>query len=497
MARRYGEKLPEYKRRVIDPISETYCGAKWYNATIWLGHGETASCHHPPSHPINRLELAANPSAIHNTPHKKQMRKLMQEGIRPDECEYCWKVEDMGKNNISDRTMKTLTVSDELNALAGTADWQDDVTLTTLEISFDRTCNFACSYCNPAFSTTWVKDIKKNGPYKNIISDGRNHFIDTADYAKNAGATDEENPYISAFWEWWESDLQYELEELRITGGEPLMSASVWKLFDWYKDNPILGSNMRFAVNSNLLPKKALLDRLITASHSVPHFDLYTSQETTGPMADYIRDGMDYDQWVANVERLISEGKVNQIICMSTINSLCLPGLTGLLDESKRIKRKYGRNYMSVSLNILRFPSFQSCAILPPELKNIYKEQLQLWFNTTRANHDTDLDVNGDKLFNEWEYAQVQRLIDYLDIVKTPHAATAETPKLYNDFKQFYKQYDKRRGKNFRETFPKPFLDFMDSIPETEEDKVNVIASDHVTHYKTGSGYVSDELKDE
>ena len=38
---------------------------------------------------------------------------------------------------------------------------QKDFDLQTLEISFDRTCNFACSYCNPAFSTTWVKDIKK------------------------------------------------------------------------------------------------------------------------------------------------------------------------------------------------------------------------------------------------------------------------------------------------------------------------------------------------
>ena len=58
--------------------------------------------------------------------------------------------------------------------------WEEDVNLRTLEISFDRTCQFACSYCNPAFSTTWVKDIEKDGPYKNIQSDGRGHFIDTA-----------------------------------------------------------------------------------------------------------------------------------------------------------------------------------------------------------------------------------------------------------------------------------------------------------------------------
>jgi len=46
------------------------------------------------------------------------------------------------------------------------------------------------------------------------------------------------------------------------------------------------------------------------------------------------------------------------------------------------------------------------------------------------------------------------RLIDYLDIVKTPHSDTFEMPKLHNDFRQFFSQYDVRRNKNFEKTFP-------------------------------------------
>ena len=52
------------------------------------------------------------------------------------------------------------------------------------------------------------------------------------------------------------------------------------------------------------------------------------------------------------------------------------------------------------------------------------------------------------------EQAHVQRLIDYLDVVKTPHAGAAEREKLQRDFKIFYSQYDKRRGKDFEKTFP-------------------------------------------
>ena len=71
------------------------------------------------------------------------------------------------------------------------------------------------------------------------------------------------------------------------------------------------------------------------------------------------------------------------------------------------------------------------------------------------------------------ESASVQRLIDYLDIVKTPHKNTAETPKLYNDFKAFFEQYDVRRGKDFRETFKGPIADWYDTlsaeVPSTQD----------------------------
>ena len=51
------------------------------------------------------------------------------------------------------------------------------------------------------------------------------------------------------------------------------------------------------------------------------------------------------------------------------------------------------------------------------------------------------------------EVSHVQRLIDYLDVVKTPHSEAFDLPRLRSDFKNFYKQYDERRGKDFAKTF--------------------------------------------
>jgi radical SAM protein with 4Fe4S-binding SPASM domain len=92
MNKNENETLLEYKKRVIDIKSESFCGAKWYNATMWLGSGTTASCHHTPAHRISLEDIKTNYKALHNTNKKKQERKLIQEGLRPDSCEYCWKI---------------------------------------------------------------------------------------------------------------------------------------------------------------------------------------------------------------------------------------------------------------------------------------------------------------------------------------------------------------------------------------------------------------------
>ena len=97
----------EFKHQVLDPMSASFCAAKWYNATIWLGSGQTTSCHHPPAHTIDLEELKTNPKALHNTVKKKIDRLNMQLGNRPKGCEYCWKIEDIDRNNISDRIYKS------------------------------------------------------------------------------------------------------------------------------------------------------------------------------------------------------------------------------------------------------------------------------------------------------------------------------------------------------------------------------------------------------
>lgn len=430
----------EFRQQVLDPISDSFCGAKWYNATIWLGSGMTTSCHHPPAHRVSVEAVTANPKALHNTLEKKRDRAQMIAGERPSGCEYCWKIEDIGRDNISDRVYKSkIYPITELKAAAAMP-IESDVDLKTLEIAFDRTCQFACSYCNPAFSTSWVNDIKKNGAYQGLVSDGRNHFTHTHDSAQlyRFGET---NPYVEAFFQWWESDLHRTLDELRITGGEPLMSGYTWRLIDWFRNNRG-ASATRLAINSNL-GADIDLNRFVDSVDGLA-VDVYTSNECYGAHAEYIRDGLDYAAWCNNVIKLL-ESDIRAVHVMCTINALCLETLPEFLSAVVALKNIYGRERVNFTLNILRFPSFQSPLILPDEIKTRYRNALEAW-----------LDYNLDNpALQEHELNHLQRLIDYLDTVKTPHRETFDMPKLLNDFKQFYVQYDQRRDKDFTATFPK------------------------------------------
>jgi organic radical activating enzyme len=454
VARLDNESFLEYKKRVIDPVSKSFCAAKWLNATMWLDRGWTTSCHLPPHHQISRRAVQMDPSQLHNTGQKKAARKMMLNGERPKECDYCWKMEDMGRDAVSDRVFKTVIYPDSdierISKLPHTA----NVALRTLEISFDRVCNFACSYCNSGFSTTWEKDIKRNGPYK-LHSQGTETFKVDGSYGE---IDPDNNPYIEAFWKWW-PELSQSLHELRISGGEPLMSADVWRILDSFKADKL--DHIRLAINSNLGARDELIDRLVKASRGVHDLDIYTSNESFGPHAEYIRDGLKYERWKSNMLKLKREGNFQVTHIMMTVNALSLFSMTDLFDDVLRWREELGPSIGRWSLNLLRFPSFMSPLVLPEHLKRERSNHLGEWLERNR----------GNPLMEEMEAAGIERLIHYLREVDRPHDKVSDIELQRSDFRSFYEQYDRRRGKNFRETFPSELVGWYDSLKVLEEPK--------------------------
>jgi organic radical activating enzyme len=466
-----------WRDKHLNSVSPSFCAAKWYNATIHLGHGYTGSCHLPLPHPVSLEEIKNNPSALHNTEHKKRQRKMMLEGKKPAECSYCWKMEGIGRNNASDRIYKSQIYSEEDIARLKDLPWDADVGLKTLEISFDRQCNFGCSYCNASYSSTWSQDLQKNGGYQNFISPGGGGAAYQSDggWADSNGKHLDDNPYVDIFLKWW-PELSKTLDELRITGGEATVSQNFWRFVTAMHDSE--SRNMRFAVNTNLGMSKKALDKLIEITHTLPvkEFDLYTSNESFGKHAEYIRDGLDYNLWRGNLVTFIENANFRAVTIMMTINNLCLFSITEFLDDMMELKAKYGHHKPHVDLNILRWPGFMSPLALPEDIKRNLHNKINTWYE---KNKDSNL-------LNDGEKAQIKRLLDYIEVVEKGHTYTSDDKhSLYHDFKSFFMQYDKRRNKNFSKTFPE-LADWYKSIKINKIFELIPLGDGRISHYEDG-----------
>ena len=440
-------------RDQLNAVSPSFCTAKWLQVTMHLQNGHTHSCHHPQTHKIPLTELRDNPTALHNTEFKKQQRRMMLDGIRPKECQYCWNVEDLGGDHISDRHLKShdTWARPHLNTIAK-SDWRDNINPRYVEVAFSNVCNFKCSYCSPAFSSKWTEEIAQYGAYP--TSNKFNNFDWLYEQDKMPIPHKDTNPYVTAFWKWFPK-LYKTLEVFRITGGEPLMTKDTFKVLDYINVNP--NPNLELSINSNACVPKKLFNQYIekmkriTLDGKIGRTRLYTSVDTWGPQAEYIRNGLDYNQWYDNVCRVLEELPLTKVTVMCTTNLLSVPKFYKMVDDIHPLKREFYSNERKVPITldmaILRHPAHQSAVILPPE----YVEMLEPALAIMNANAETH--NNAYKGFFDFEIEKMRRFIDY--IKAGPHEAERINIDVSRrDFKLFVDEHDRRRGTNFKQTFP-------------------------------------------
>ena len=444
---------PGEVKKKLDGVGCGFCLAKWTQVTMHLGTGMTHSCHHPSPHKIPLAELKRNPSALHNTKHKKTRRKEMLEGKRPSECNYCWNVED-NSSSYSDRVFKS-TEPWSINDFDKIKDsyWRDDFNPRYVEVSFGNTCNFACAYCGPQYSSKWVEEIEKYGGYPtehkfNSIDDIKAR--DQMPYKQS-----EENPYIEAFWKWW-PNLFPDLHTFRITGGEPLLLKDTFKVLEYIQKHHNRNSNISLAINTNLGVPDKLIDKFITIAkdlcenNKVRELIIFTSVEATGAQAEYARFGLNYEKFWNNVDKVLSELPKVTVNIMATYNALSVFSYSDLIDRVFEYKKKYanGQRYWVSALQLdtsyLRWPTHLSVKILKPEHKELILKSAEkaLYYG---IKHFT----NDNYGFSNVEIQKIKRLYDY-----AIGTTDFDENKYRKDFVRFVDEYDKRRDTNFLETFP-------------------------------------------
>ena len=420
----------------LNKVGPGFCAMKWLHQTLYLHTGDNHSCYHPRPHHIPLEEIAIDASALHNTKWKKQQRKTMLEGGRPDECYYCWNIEDLSGEHISDRMIHSSSSFSEphIERLAELP-WDAPINPRYLEVSFGNNCNYRCGYCSPQASTAWMEEIKKFGNHDLTYNQYGIEFLETGTYY---GPKDE-NPYIEAFWKWWPS-LKNDLHTLRITGGEPLMNKGAMQFFDLLETEP--APQLEITLNSNLGVSFAKVDDLIVRVQSllsqkkIRKFSFFTSIESWGPQAEYMRTGMDCLHWERNMKAIMKTGATINLMC--TFNVLCVVSFKKLLYKVIEWRKEFGKDAVAFDTPYLKEPPHWMIKILPDEFIPYMDDILQFI-------------TDNPEWFTGVEYEKFKRVTNYM---KEHEISPEKILAGRRDFFSFFNENDLRLGTNLLELFP-------------------------------------------
>jgi uncharacterized Fe-S cluster-containing radical SAM superfamily protein len=421
----------------LSEVSGSFCLAKWLQVTIDLVHGTTHSCHHPKRHLIPLEGLKENPSLLHNTPFKKDQRRAMLAGRRPEECGYCWNIEDTPGAPVSDRIIKSSDpwawphFDSVLEAGA-----HQDIAPTYIEVMFDSACNFSCSYCMADISSSVAREMEKHGAYP-----VRHKAHRLADPEWKRGVPRGDNPFTEAFWSWLPS-IWKGLEVLRVTGGEPLLSKHTFRLLDWVIAHPnpqlTLAFNSNLSVDSNLLEKFKEKLKEVRRLGSVKSIEIYASVDTHGEQAEYIRQGLNYSMFLRELKRV---GELcDRPVVMTTFNVLSIPRFHLMIDDMAKMKSVVPN--LVLDLSYLREPDY-----LGPELID------ESWHAKIAEDHRYMCSLG---CFSLYETDKFKRIVQWISAVRDVSEQSAKRA----DFYSFIHEYDKRYASNFLQVFPE-YRDFL------------------------------------
>lgn len=298
-----------------------------------------------------------------------------------------------------------------------------------------------------------MEEIEKNGPYPTSTNFNDLTWVRQTNQLPYKHSDD--NPYVKSFWEWWPS-LYHDLHTFRITGGEPLLSKDTWKILDFIETTDTPNEKLNISINTNLgVPKNLIVKfveqvKKIINEGRVSEFIIFTSCESQGKQAEYIRNGLDYELFLENVEYILSELPKVTINVMATFNALSVFGYGELLDKIFELKQKYQNNErywisaIQIDTSYLRWPEHLSVKILDDEHKELILEAAK------KAFYYSTPDFNRDNFgFSDVEVQKLKRLYDY---AISEDNFNVELHR--KDFVSFVDEHDKRRGTNFLETFP-------------------------------------------
>jgi organic radical activating enzyme len=336
-------------------------------------------------------------------------------------CEYCQKIESA--SGSSDRmfhiSIPNMTPPELDNDPSAT-----EITPTILEIYFDNVCNMSCIYCWDGFSSKIQQENVKFGRFEQagIVIDN---------YAKKVDNIDLLTEHM---WQWMKTHGQ-SLKRFHILGGEPFYQHQFDYCLEFFDENPF--PNLELNVVSNLMisderfKNKINCIKKLVSNKKLKRFDLTASIDCFGKEQEYVRYGLDLNQWRKNFEYAVAQRwiklNINQTLSGLTIKTI--PALLRYVNDF-RVNRKI-EHYFSTTVGT------HEC--LHPEI-----------FGPNFFDNDF-VEILDNMPGDTWQQKEARK---YMQGIQLQLNSKPRDQVKIDQLEVFLDEVDRRRKLNWRETFP-------------------------------------------
>lgn len=396
--------------------TNTACQLKWTWSTVRLYNGLSSSCHRVNGQ-ILTPETFFN---FHNTEKQLSDRKLMLAGEWPSGgCEYCQNLENAGGQ--SDRQFHG-KLPDYSPPELDNDPAAINVTPRILELYLDNVCNMSCLYCWEGFSSKIYNENKKFGEFDQEGVVIKNSVERHPQY----------DEMLDQLWLWLDKNYM-SLKRLNILGGEPFYQTQFDKMLNFVEQRT--HSTLEFNVVSNL---KISLDKLksyvdqfksLIARRKILRFDLTCSIDCFGPEQEYVRYGIDLDQWKENFEYLVSQ-KWLVLHINQTLSSLTLKSSPELLKYIYSFEKSIGHFFGPTTMTYdFLHPKVFGAGFFDADFEKIISSMTGSTWQNNEAVHNM--------------IAMQQELNTH-----------SKSPTMIKQLAVYLTELDRRRGTNWQQTFP-------------------------------------------
>ena len=365
-------------------MNDNFCPAPWISMYYHL-NSAAVCC-------VSEDKFNMSPKQFLSSDYLQDIKNQFLRGERPDNCSICFKLKDQNQFNVRQSYLNSYPSIDLFQRK-----------IKHIELRLSNLCNFKCRICFPDSSSEIEKEYAKYNSEEYNKSD----FIDITNDNFN-----ELKEYCLG------------LDQLWITGGEPMITKQCYDLLDYlieHKANERI-SLILFTNCSVINP--SMLRKLL----KFPKLHLYLSIDGIKGVAEYQRHGTKWSVIEQNIRKYLTIPSIKITIRMA------LSAYT-VLDISNFVKFIIDLSKINKELTA------SSIAVVSPEALNYLNLNIDL-----RNRAVKELSDAIDMLDNRFKMLKDELNTVRLNIIEQPI-------KDYELFKSYTNMMDNRRNESFESIF--------------------------------------------